>query len=263
MILVDRQINELLASGSTFLQNYKPGNVQNIAYDLRTRAYYAKDRAMKSCELVPGASVYVESMEIIELPANLVGRVLLRNSRIRQGLQLAAPLYQPGHKTRVYFRITNISNSKITLGPEEELASIQFERLDEAPEQLYHGTFQDEMDFRSLGNYEPQLKAEMTELEKKVEDIHHIERDMYGNVINLMIIFIGIFSLINVNVNLATNGASSFEELLIFNLCTIGSVSFMTGVLRTVMEGEKKPPVAIWIACAAAFAVAILIFLLV
>ena len=46
--------------------------------------------------------------ELIHLPSTLVARVMLRNSRIRQGLSLDAPLYFPGHSTRVFFRVTNI-----------------------------------------------------------------------------------------------------------------------------------------------------------
>ena len=37
------------------------------------------------------------TIEVIHLPGTLAARVMLRSSRIRQGLSLSAPLCFPGH----------------------------------------------------------------------------------------------------------------------------------------------------------------------
>ncbi len=262
MVLSDIQIRRLLSAETPLLQDYAPENIGSISYDLRTKCYYDKNQAMQSCQLLPGASVYVESREIINLPDNLLARVTLRNSRIRQGLSIQAPVYQPGHKTRIHFRLTNQSNSTISIHASDSFAALIFETLETAPSQTYSGTFQEEFEFRGLGDYEPQLKGQMTELDKKVEDIRHIEKGLYANVINLMIIFIGIFSLININVNLAVSDSSDLSRLLIFNLSTVGSIAFMTCVLHTIMGSRNKKLLPVWIACVGAFALAILLFLL-
>ena len=44
------------------------------------------------------------------MPLNVLGRVAEKNSRMRQGLQVDGPHYQPGHITYVFMRVRNISN---------------------------------------------------------------------------------------------------------------------------------------------------------
>lgn len=265
MILVDTDIKELLnADKNSILNHYDVNHVTNIAYDLRTDGYYKFNRKKKSnsCALDPGESVYVRSLETVHLPNNVIARIVLRNSRIRQGLQLEAPVYQPGHITRIFFRITNISNNVISFDKESEIASIMFERLEHSPEHPYCGGFQNEESFADLGDYTSSYKSQMKAIEKKVEDAKHIERNMYGNVITLMIIFIGIFSLINVNINLAVSASSNLKQLLIFNLSTVGSIAFMTGLIHSIFlkqESGWRGVVIIWSVCAIAFTIAIIL----
>ncbi|MCD8083005.1 MAG: hypothetical protein LUE86_05750 [Clostridiales bacterium] len=151
MILVDRQLKDLLSQGSDLLQNYCEKNIQSISYDLRTEAYDTSSGRSETCDLAPGEFVFVESREIIHLPNDIIGHVLLRNSLIRQGLQMESPVYQPGHKTRVYFRISNLSNNMISLSQADEIASMMFIRLDQSPERTYDGKFQNELNFRNMG----------------------------------------------------------------------------------------------------------------
>ena len=60
--------------------------------------------------LEPGETVFVRSKEQISMPINVLGRVAEKNSRMRQGLQVDGPHYQPGHITYVFMRVRNISN---------------------------------------------------------------------------------------------------------------------------------------------------------
>lgn len=145
MTLIDRDIYALIASG--VLRNADAKNVGGIAYDLRT-AYYTQPDGIRAdaLQLAPGESAFVASEERIYLPGNLIGRVILRNGGIRAGLMLDAPVYQPGHKTRVFFRITNMSGKPVQLEKGAGLASIMFERLERTPAQVYDGRFQNEFD---------------------------------------------------------------------------------------------------------------------
>lgn len=100
MILCDKQICEY---GNTLIRPFSKDAVQSIAYDLQTESF-TNERGKERTEfsLQPGESVFVRSKEEIKLKADIVGKVILRNSRIRQGLLLTAPVYYPGHNTKVF-----------------------------------------------------------------------------------------------------------------------------------------------------------------
>ena len=98
-------------------------------------------------------SVFIECKEKIALQDNIAASVILRNSRIRQGLQLDAPLYFPGHETVVYYRVTNFSGRAITLKEGDGIAAITFEELPEPVEKPYSGGFQKETKFSGMGKY--------------------------------------------------------------------------------------------------------------
>ena len=62
------------------------------------------NKESKNIKLEPHDSAFVMSKESIELPNNIIAKVVLRNSRIRQGLTIDTPIYQPGHRTKVFFQ---------------------------------------------------------------------------------------------------------------------------------------------------------------
>ena len=273
MPLIDREIRELLHSG--ILQDAQEAYVQNICYDLRTAHFFSlKARSTDHVDLMPGESIFVMSVEKIRLPNDMIAHVILRNSRIRQGLALEAPIYQPGHWTNLYFRITNVSKSKIGLDTKDGLASVLFERLSGPVEKPYNKTFQEEFDFRGMGDYESKFRGAMEDLEDKADEIRHIEKSMYGNVINLMVIFIGIFSLININIQMAISDIVDVPKFLVFNLTTVGSVSFLAALIdEAVGKSEQLTGTAParwrwirrhlrWIMAGVCFLAAILIYLL-
>lgn len=99
---------------------------------------------------MPGESVFVGSQEIVHLPNTLAASVILRNSHIRQGLSLDAPLYFPGHSTRVFFRVTNASQGAIALDCSCGIAQLVLERVEGEVEHSYNGAFADEFDYRGV-----------------------------------------------------------------------------------------------------------------
>lgn len=160
MLLNDGRIRKLISIGVLDTAGReKP--IGPLSYDLTTRAFYDTDGEHDKYTLNPGESVFVGSDEIISLPDNLAGRVLLKNSRIREGLSMDAPLYFPGHKTRVYFRVTNVTANRISLDTAHDLASIAFEELSAPAEAPYRGAFVDEFDFRHMASYKEIYEAEI------------------------------------------------------------------------------------------------------
>lgn len=86
-----------------------------------------------------------------------MGRIAEKNSRMRQGLVVSGPHYQPGHVTYAFLRIQNISENTIVLHKGIKIAQIMFEQLSEIPDMPYDqqnsAAFQNEEQYRGLGNY--------------------------------------------------------------------------------------------------------------
>lgn len=241
-MLTDRAIKTRIEHDK-LLENYEEQNIFNIGYDLVCDSFSNQPGEAKlSFSLLPGECVFVRSKEILHMPTDLCGRINLRNSRIRQGLDLCAPIYQPGHHTRVFFRVQNVTNQEILLNQGDRLASIFFEPLDQAAEAPYNGAFQSEFDYRGLGDYAVSYQAQMANVEKKITDLKEIERSLYGNVITLMTIFIGIFSLVSLNVTGLSAASWGASQLLRYNLCVVGGISALAGLIRVLVPDLGKKP---------------------
>ena len=160
MYLSDTKIQELI--DSKVLLNADASNIGQVTYDLRTE------------ELGPGDSTFVSCVECVALPNDLTASVLLRNSRIRQGLSLDAPLYFPGHGTRLFYRVTNVSGSTITLDKSKGIAQVAFQHVDGMVAHPYHGAFSDELNFNGLADYSDVYAGELKKVEDKKEEIANI-----------------------------------------------------------------------------------------
>jgi len=252
MLVSDDGIRGLVEAG--VLVDAIPENVQTVTYDLRTRDFVQEVGSALPCvELAPGDSAYVECVEGVELPRDLAARVMLKNSRIREGLTIDAPLYFPGHRTRLYFRVTNVSAGTISLTADRPIAQVAFERVEAPVSSAYEGAFQGELSFSGLGEYRDVYGDEMREVASKVDEAKGIERRMYANVMGIMAILAGVFTLVNVNVGAAGRGAG---QMLTMNLVTVGSFAALVALLATIANerGSRRwaVPAAVAVACFAA-----------
>lgn len=164
MYLSDTKIQELI--DSDVLLHADASNIEQVTYDLRTDGFYINENKQSEVELGPGDSTFVSCVECVALPNDLTASVLLRNSRIRQGLSLDAPLYFPGHGSRLFYRVTNVSGNTITLDKSKGIAQVAFQRVDGMVAHPYHGAFSDELNFKGLADYSDVYAGEL----KKVED---------------------------------------------------------------------------------------------
>lgn len=256
VLLSDSKIRELISNG--VLTETRSENLGPVSYDLTTRAFHTRERqSLEKVTLSPGDSTYVSTVEVIKLPKNIAARVLLRNSRIRQGLSLDAPLYFPGHHTRVFFRVTNMSSDQITLSTSDGIAQLVFETVEGDVEHPYEGSFSDELDYRGLGGYKDIYANEIEMIDKKTDEVRDIEKHMYANVLALMAIFAAIFTLVNVNVVAA---GKCLSQVLVLNLTTVGSFGALVALITAVVKPKERwARITPWIVAVAAFAVAILI----
>ena len=256
MLIVDHDINvfvtngqlskpETNTSGQTSIHYGDMESVTNIGYDLRASGFAKGSKMESSYELLPGESVFVASKEVIHFDNNTVGRVYLKNSRIRMGLTLDAPIYQPGHTTAIYFRLTNVSNNAILLNADEKYALLTFEQLDSAPEHPYSGTFQKEFKFSGLADYSSAYADQIKSLDGKIETIKDMEKNIYGNVITILTIFIAVFSIININIELARD-AASMVSFCAYNLATLGAISFLTILMHELFSKTTDCKRKLW-----------------
>lgn len=254
-MLVDSQIKALVENG--VLQDAETGRIGPVSYDLRNQAFYTRDTMCEEIALSPGESAFVGAVESIMLPDHLCAQVLLKNSRIRQGLAIAAPLYFPGHCTRVFFRVTNVSGDEITLNAGHDIAQITFEQLDLAPDHAYEGEFSDEFDYKGLGRYVDVYGSEMRKIERKSEQLENMEQQIYGNVIAIMGVFVAIFSLVNVDLSWMS-AKQPISSLVVLNLSIVGGMSALVGLISSAL-GSRGPKVIPWILATVSFVTAILL----
>lgn len=110
-----------------------------------------------SYDLQPGETVYIKTVEEINMPEDVTGKIIERNSVMRAGLKVDGPQYIPGHKTFVFLRVQNISSSVFSLTKNFKIAQIMFEKLETVPELTYDKqpskSFADETKFIGLGEY--------------------------------------------------------------------------------------------------------------
>lgn len=238
MLMSDSKIVELIHSG--VLEGAKLSNVGPVSYDLVTRGFYLDGKEVAEVELEPGDSVFAGSVETIRLPSDVAARVVLKNSRLRQGLSIDAPLYFPGHSTRLFFRVTNVSADSIHLDTSRGIAQATFERVD-GVEHPYEGAFSDEFSFSGLASYENVYGSQVTKVEKKRDEILGIESRIYGNVLTLFGVFAAIFTLVNVNAGALTDGAS-VSHVVVVDLMVLGGFTLLAAIIDSIVAsaGERK-----------------------
>ena len=256
MTICDHELRQI---GEDMIRPFDPDSIYSIGYDLTTRRYVREpgeyaDRIV----LTPGESIFVEAAEHIALPADICARVVLRNSRIRQGLLLTAPVYQPGHHTPVFFRITNMSSQMITLDTVKGMASIMFERLDGAVDEPYSGAFVDETAFVGLGEYKEKLGPDTVDLEERKIDQHNTQVG-YENTFGIIALVVAMISILNMSISMIPR-EDGLKMLLTTDLAIIGSVSAILGIVsHASLQGKAKESSVLWIVAIVAFAAAELV----
>lgn len=246
MVYVDRSIRQFIRNAEiadcqdTRIFDGDEACVTSIGYDLRIRQFYRSANAVSdACELDPGESIYVQSVETVHFGQQALGRVYLKNSRIRQGLSLESPVYQPGHKTRIYFRLRNVSDNRVRLKAGDSCAMLVFEQLEALPDKPYAGTFSDEDSFKGLAGYTVAYKEQIESVGGKLEKLEKVEERTYTNVSVLLTVFIGIFTLLNVNITLAKE-AAGMKNFAIFNAGTVCVISVLLALVNEIRQKDDR-----------------------
>ena len=171
-----------LIQNNGLIENFRQENAGAISYDLCV-AYILDNTTERNkreqYNISPGETVFIASQENINLPNNIFAQIIERYSSIRKGLAIASPTYMPGHHTRIFTRITNISNDIIAIQKGDSIVSIMFYAYDKDVDKPYNGTYQGEFDFKNSGIYHdiptPNVIKLNQELDGKLNDVKDID----------------------------------------------------------------------------------------
>ncbi len=146
MILGSRRIEERIKE-EKLLENSLPENIQGAGVDIRVgKAYRLKsggklgreERILPAIEEITGEGIklekgeyiLVETMERVNMPMDLMARVLPRSSLFRCGVSLRNAVVDPGYKGTLTFGLKNESEHKFELEKGARIAQIVFETVD-------------------------------------------------------------------------------------------------------------------------------------
>mgnify|MGYP005756319897 FL=1 len=233
MYLVDRDLKKLAECGN--IKNVSYDSIDSVSFDLHIDGIMCDDGKQSYKEIYPGESTIVSCLEEIEMPDDMIGIVIQKNSRLRTGITINSPVYRPGHKTKIFISVTNNSGKIIELSSGESIGAFMIERLENKPDTVYSGGFQNEHEYKGLGNYKGIWDIKTKEIEKKYDSVKSLEKNIYGTVMTILTIFIGIFSLINFEVSFISNGSAGFAEMIIYNLIYVGGIGMLIGFINCIL----------------------------
>ena len=169
MILIDKELKQLINNEPHLISGIvSESQINCVSCDLTVDRVVNAEMKKGAFELLPGDVVFIKTNESLNMPANLIGIVTEKNSRMRQGLRVDAPRYHPGHKTSIFLRVQNISDKAITIARNNTIAQIMFEKLSGVPEVPYNmqldSSYNEESEYRGFGRYESEYSGKMREL---------------------------------------------------------------------------------------------------
>ena len=205
MILVDKNIKEYVSKNELITEGYDEANVNGVSYDLTIGSILDEmENHVDQYHLERGEFVFIKSKEMLKIPLEILGRIAEKNSRMRQGLKIDGPHYQPGHETYPYLRVQNVSGTNtVTLTKGMRVAQIIFEQLQEQPDVTYDlqkgASFQNEEKYRGLGNYQKEYSRQIRSKEKQaLDELENVSQKIYANVLTIMGVLVVFFSLLTI-----------------------------------------------------------------
>jgi len=143
---------------SNLIENFDIDCLEGAGYDLRVWNAYrirghafigVKERKNPHVEkieydiytLKPGEYILVETLERVNMPKNLLARILPRSSIFRYGCSLFTAIVDPGYEGSLTIGMKNLSESEFRFERGSRIAQIVFERVDGMTSK-YRGRYQ-------------------------------------------------------------------------------------------------------------------------
>ena len=246
MILVDKDIKQYVDNHQLIVSGYAEENLNGVSYDLTIDAVCdMAGQEHREFELKPGETVFIKTNEKLSIPTNILGRIAEKNSRMRQGLVVSGPHYQPGHVTYAFLRVTNISENILVLSHGMKIAQIMFEQLTQTPNVPYSiqvgASYQNEVQYKGLGNYKEEYeKQTRKQLEQAKENIEDLSQKIYANVLTLMGVLVAVFAMISINYQAFVSADITMAYILVMNLSMTLCIVVMLGLILLFVNKAKN-----------------------
>ncbi len=157
MILFHERILELVKR-ENLIENFSENCLGGAGYDLRVGRIYqiknpgfigrkeqkkplVKEVTLEEHYLHPSEYVLIESLEKVNMPGDLMARILPRSSLFRMGCSLITAIVDPGFQGTLTMGLKNLSDQVFTFQKEAKIAQIVFEEVS-GEAKLYQGRYQ-------------------------------------------------------------------------------------------------------------------------
>lgn len=146
--LADTDILDLCQAGRLIIDHFDPANVKQACYELRASSvYYDLARGDAKYELMDGQYILIKpkqlvviiTLESLDLPADIIGRVLTKGKLFSVGLLPVNTYADPGFYGQLGMVFYNLSNNFLKILPGEAIAKVEFSRLQRPVKRPYHG----------------------------------------------------------------------------------------------------------------------------
>lgn len=146
--LNDSMIIEKAKQKKLICEDFSIDNVKQACYELRVgKCYYDLSSNSKKIELKekdyvilkPHQCVVIITKEKLDLPKNILGRILTKGSLFSLGILPVNTYADPGFYGRLGIVLHNSSNEYLKLSQDEPIAKISFEVIQQAVKTPYHG----------------------------------------------------------------------------------------------------------------------------
>lgn len=137
MILSAREIRRRLGKdsrdGALVIEPYSEECQQPASYDLRVGGDFV---------LSPGICTLVNTLERVELPADIAATLRCRSTFGRMGVVLTAGFVDPGFRGQLTLCLVNMGQSHLTIRKNDRVAQIIFHQVTDGG-MVYEGKYQD------------------------------------------------------------------------------------------------------------------------
>jgi deoxycytidine triphosphate deaminase len=139
--LIDKEISEL---GERLLVPFEPNCIKGSSYDVRVgeivqlpppegedkpRTVALGPRFQPSVVIAPGVTCLIRSLEKVQLPQNMKGRLALRAYHSKRLIFFPGGIIDPGYNDFLFFPIANLGDTPVELKYGEALITAEFVKL--------------------------------------------------------------------------------------------------------------------------------------
>lgn len=244
MVLSDKDIRERCREKQEhkpLIEPFEEKKLGAVSYDLSIdKIILGEGQEEETYELHPNDVVYIKMKQKLYMNRDIIGRIEEKNSRMRMGVVVSGPTYQPGHNTAIFLRVHNISSDVIVLRNGMEMAQIIFEKVSDKLEKSYAErettSFQGEFDYRKYGAYTDTYAKQIKKMEQVKENIEEKENQIYANVLTLMSILMGVFSLITINLEAFARTKLDIGFIMVMNVTIVLAIECLMAMIMVFVQ---------------------------